>query len=133
MKEKIEKISNKRLIELRGWSGFGKSPNRRGLIVTKDKKLFDYYIPLRNTNDNTFKEYLIEKNLSDEQYFQIIKFIEGNIENKHYKNIFVRDAYSNILCNHKKSISILNNLDLYMKTKNFIEEIREDDLNEKQK
>lgn len=121
LKEKRENL----LFEISSWWG-GNYPGYSGTIITIDKKLYNYQEE-HSFDENTNKpiNFFTQGNsLNDEDYSQIIKFIEQKIVPIEYKYQRIYDAGFSILVHYNGiNYCIENNTELYQEAKSLIKKI----------
>ena len=112
------------------------SPGKSGTIITKDKKVYGYslYIfmtPFMEKNNVPLENIYLIKELTDDEYNKIQKFIEEEIVNKKYECKLQRDSSSIVFGRSKSKLfyypncyDINTNENLYDKTIKLIEEIK---------
>lgn len=98
MNKDIEEIKGKAIIEVSESYGGDYNPYSSGIIVTNDKEIYKYLMPLDSKeNVNFIKE---NRTLSDEEFNEVTKFIENEIINKKYEDEMIMDAGFNVTINY---------------------------------
>ena len=121
MKEKLEKLREKRFLELKHWAGLSNMPGISGLIITDDKKIY-YYNRYNRVPEYLEKEVALEhisegKALSEAVYFKLVDYINTKIAGRSFEDIMMRDAGYTII---GKDFSIINHFDIYDELKKII-------------
>lgn len=134
MQEKLEQLRKSALLEIYNRWGLGE-PGYNGTIITKDKKIYNYYSYIRPNKiliDNGLPLEQLSKGrlLTNEKYNKIIHFIEREIKNKQFDSLMIRDVTYIVRCNYNSKIYNLPNCidtltkeELYPKVKKIIDEI----------
>lgn len=96
MQEKLNSLKEISILEISNWWGLH-NPGSSGTIITQDKKIYHYTIYHHETNfleENNIPLESISKgkNLTEEEYERVIKFIEDNIVDKTFTFKRVFDA-----------------------------------------
>ncbi len=135
MQELVEKLKENSILEILCVSLL-RGTVKSGTIITKDKKMYKYSFhekmtSLMKNNNIPLEEVSLIKELTDEEYDKILKFIEEEIINKKYESDIVHDTLSTVFCSYKdKTFSYHDCYDintkerLYNKTAKLIEEVK---------
>ena len=135
MQEKLNSLKETSILEISNWWGLH-NPGTSGTIISQDKKIYHYTIYHRETNflkENNIPLESISKgrNLTEEEYERVIKFIEENIVGKTFTSQRIFDASWNVRGHYKgQSFNIHNNKGfgeekgLYDITKDFLNTIK---------
>ena len=136
MQELVDKLKENSILGVEVKANLSISPGISGTIITKDKKVYGYslYIfmtPFMEKNNIPLENIYLIKELTDDEYDKIQKFIKKEIINKEYKSIPTRDGYSVVFGKLESKIfyypncyDINTNENLYDKTRKLIEEVK---------
>ncbi len=110
------------VIELSTWGGLGENARNSGIIVTNSKNIYTYecYYNLMKSEVEEDGSFDI-KDLGEDEFSRITKFIEDEIVNKEFENTAMLDSVFKITINYKGiTKEIENNKEIYDKTKEVI-------------
>ena len=136
MQEKVDKLKENSILGVEVKANLSISPGKSGTIITKNKKVYGYslYIfmtPFMEKNNIPLENIYLIKELTDDEYNKIQKFIEEEIVNKKYECKLQRDSSSIVFGRSKSKLfyypncyDINTNENLYNKTIKLIEEIK---------
>ena len=136
MQEKLDKLKENSILGVEAKANLSICPGTSGTIITKDKKVYGYslYIfmtPFMEKNNIPLENIYLIKELTDDEYNKIQKFIEEEIVNKKYECKLQRDSSSIVFGRSKSKLfyypncyDINTNENLYDKTIKLIEEIK---------
>ena len=136
MQEKLDKLKENSILGVEDKANLSVSPGTSGTIITKDKKVYGYSLysfmtPFLEKNNIPLENIYLIKELTDDEYDKIQKFIKKEIINKEYKSIPTRDGYSVVFGKLESKIfyypncyDINTNENLYDKTIKLIEEVK---------
>ena len=136
MQELVDKLKENSILGIEVKANLSISPGKSGTIITKDKKVYGYSLyvfmtPFLEKNNIPLENIYLIKELTDDEYDKIQKFIKKEIINKEYKSIPTRDGYSVVFGKLESKISyypncydINTNENLYDKTIKLIEEVK---------
>ena len=136
MQEKLDKLKENSILGVEDKANLSVCPGASGTIITKDKKVYGYslYIfmtPFMEKNNILLENIYLIKELTDDEYNKIQKFIEEEIVNKKYECKLQRDSSSIVFGRSKSKLfyypncyDINTNENLYNKTIKLIEEIK---------
>ena len=117
MEEQLEKLRSNRLLEVYNLSMLSSSPGKSGMILTTDRKLYTYHKFAQL--DSTLKkrgipleDITMEKELGEEEYQEVIRFITDKIVGKELKSVPLRDSLYAVYCDYEgKSYASVNEID----------------------
>lgn len=136
MQEKLDKLKENSILGIETKAYLSINPGKNGTIITKDKKVYGYslYIfmtPFMEKNNIPLENIYLIKELTDEEYNKILKFIEEEIINKEYECILQRDSSSIVFGRSKSKLFHFPNCydintkeNLYDKAKKLIQEVK---------
>lgn len=136
MQELVDKLKENSILGVEVKANLSISPGKSGTIITKDKKVYGYslYIfmtPFMEKNNIPLENIYLIKELTDEEYDKIQKFIEEEIVNKKYECKPHRDSSSVVFGRSKSKLfyypncyDINTNENLYDKARKLIEEVK---------
>ena len=136
MQELVDKLKENSILGIEVKANLSISPGKSGTIITKDKKVYGYSLyvfmtPFLEKNNIPLENIYLIKELTDDEYDKIQKFIKKEIINKEYKSIPTRDGYSVVFGKLESKIfyypncyDININENLYDKTIKLIEEVK---------
>ena len=136
MQELVDKLKENSILGIEVKANLSINPGKSGTIITKDKKVYGYslYIfmtPFMEKNNIPLEKIYLIKELTDEEYNKIQKFIEEEIINKEYECRHQRDSYSVVfrkveskLFYYPNCYDINTNENLYDKAIKLIEEVK---------
>ncbi len=136
MQELINKLKENSILGVEVKANLSITPGRSGTIITKDKKVYGYSLysfktPFMEKNNIPLENIYLIKELTSDEYDNILKFIQEEIINKEYDCIPTRDGYSAIFGKLESRIFYYPNCydintkeSLYDKTIKLIEEIK---------
>lgn len=145
MEKNIETVRKNAIIEICSWGGLGPTPGSSSTIITNDKKIYHYHEYYRNSQiliDNNIPLVSLSEGvlISDQDYAQVIAFIEQEIVGKTFTShhIFdagftVRGTYQNQKYNIVNDIDFENKTGLYNKAQELFKNIEGKIKNEKSK
>lgn len=124
----LNKIRKSSMIEVNESCGLIGTSGYKGILVTKEKELYQYQF-YYNTTNSYIKNV---RKLSNEEYKELTDFIEKEIINKEYETIEIFDArfelhvhYQGIKKTIINNIGVDNKLGIYDKTKHLLENFKE--------
>ena len=136
MQELVDKLKENSILGVEVKANLSISPGKSGTIITKDKKVYGYSLyvfmtPFMEKNNIPLENIYLIKELTDDEYNKIQKFIEEEIVNKKYECKLQRDSSSIVFGRSKSKLfyypncyDINTNENLYNKTIKLIEEIK---------
>lgn len=130
MQEKLDNLKSRSLLEIANWWGLHE-PGKRGIIITQDKKLYQYHWYYRTSplleEHKIPQEYISEGiPITEDQYQKVIEFIEKEICNKDFPFAKIFDAGWRVSGHYKeKMFNIANNKEIYDKAEELIKKIKE--------
>ena len=136
MQELVDKLKENSILGVEVKANLSISPGKSGTIITKDKKVYGYSLyvfmtPFIKKNNIPLENIYLIKELTDEEYDKILKFIDEEIVNKKYEWKPQRDSSSTVFGRSKSKIfyypncyDINTNENLYDKTKKLLEEVK---------
>ncbi len=136
MQKLVDKLKENSILGVEVKANLSISPGRSGTIITKDKKVYGYSLyvfmtPFIKKNNIPLENIYLIKELTDEEYDKILKFIDEEIVNKKYEWKPQRDSSSTVFGRSKSKIfyypncyDINTNENLYDKTKKLLEEVK---------
>lgn len=136
MQELINKLKENSILGVEVKANLSITPGRSGTIITKDKKVYGYSLysfmtPFMEKNNIPLENIYLIKELTSDEYDNILKFIQEEIINKEYDCKPHRDSSSIVFgrSNSKvfyypNSYDINTKESLYDKTIKLIEEIK---------
>lgn len=100
MQEKLNSLKEISILEISNWWGLH-NPGSSGTIITQDKKIYHYTIyhhekNILEENNIPLESISKGKNLTEEEYERVIKFIEDKIVDKTFTFKKVFDAGWNV-------------------------------------
>ena len=113
MEKELNKIRKNSIIEISSWGGLSLTPGTSGTIITKDYYVYRYHqyhrVPTY-LEDKIPLEYLSKPiKLNDKTINNINKFIEENILNKEFEEVFILDASFHLTIKHNNQTITINN------------------------
>ena len=136
MQELVDKLKENSILGVEVKANLSISPGKSGTIITKDKKVYGYslYIfmtPFMEKNNIPLENIYLIKELTDDEYNKILKFIQEEIISKEYECRPQRDSYDadfgrneSKLFYYPNCYDINTNENLYDKTKKLLEEVK---------
>lgn len=136
MQELVDKLKENSILGVEVKANLSISPGKSGTIITKDKKVYGYslYIfmtPFMEKNNIPLENIYLIKELTDDEYNKILKFIQEEIISKGYECRLQRDSYDAVFGRNESKLfyypncyDININENLYDKTIKLIEEIK---------
>ncbi len=125
--KKLDEIRKNAIIEVSHWGGLGENAGNGGMIVTNDKSIYTYqsyhnFMRLRGKKDN----FIDKKDLTEEEFSKITKFIEDEIANKELESIMMLDSGFKVVTNYKGiTKEILNNREICAKAEEIMNTLLE--------
>lgn len=125
--KRLDEIRKNVVIQVSNWGGLGKNAGYGGVIVTDDKCIYTYKYYFNFTESEGKKANFIDKkDLTEEEFSKIAKFIEDEIANKEFEDIMMFDAGFKVEINYKGiTKKIKNDREIYAKAKEIINTILE--------
>ena len=136
MQELVDKLKENSILGVEVKANLSVSPGISGTIITKDKKVYVYSLyyhmtPFIEKNNIPLENITLIKELTDDEYNKILKFIQEEIISKGYECRPQRDSSSIVFGSSKSKLfyypncyDINTNENLYDKTIKLIEEIK---------
>ena len=136
MQELVDKLKENSILGVEVKANLSISPGTSGTIITKDKKVYGYSLyvfmtPFMEKNNIPLENIYLIKELTDDEYNKILKFIQEEIISKEYEFSPQRDSSSVVFGRSKTKLfyypncyDINTNENLYDKTIKLIEEIK---------
>ena len=136
MQELVDKLKENSILGVEVKANLSISPGKSGTIITKDKKVYGYSLyvfmtPFMEKNNIPLENIYLIKELTDDEYNKILKFIQEEIISKEYECRPQRDSYDAVFGRNESKLfyypncyDINTNENLYDKTIKLIEEIK---------
>ena len=123
--KKLDEIRKDAIIQVRHWGGLGKNAGHGGMIVTNDKSIYTYQ-HYRNPIEGKKANSIDKKDLTEEEFSKITKFIEDEIANKELESVMMLDGGSTVEINYKGiTKEIENNREIYAKAEEIMNTLLE--------
>ena len=136
MQELVDKLKENSILGVEVKANLSISPGKSGTIITKDKKVYGYslYIfmtPFLEKNNIPLENIYLIKELTDDEYNKILKFIQEEIISKEYECRSQRDSYDAVFGRNESKLfyypncyDVNTNESLYEKARKLIEEVK---------
>ena len=136
MQELLDKLKENSILGVEVKANLSISPGKSGTIITKDKKVYGYSLYVFMTqfmekNNIPLENIYLIKELTDEEYDKILKFIQEEIISKEYECRPQRDSSSIVFGRRESKLfyypncyDVNTNENLYDKTIKLIEEVK---------